>query len=169
MRNNMTWYSRCKKCNRQIANFGSGRPRNNCGNHKKLKRIVKTLQQKKDRQISYIKKNTAQDHAVVRAEKLRVGRCALHPFMENGAEYLVTERNVVAFCWDHVDRQKKISSVSQMVGRNGPYNEQNLRDEMAKCILVCANCHQIKTYEENDYRQIDRVIDKTNQATLFDI
>ena len=74
-----------------------------------------------------------------------------------------------AACWDHVDRASKRFTISQMIGRGGAHNEQNLRDEMAKCVLLCANCHQIKTYEDNDYRQIDRVIAKLNQPSLFDI
>jgi len=110
----------------------------------------------------------AKDHAFVKSEKIRVGRCAMHPFMFDGQELLVTERNAVAFCWDHVDRATKTMSISAMIGRGGEYNERNLKDEMAKCVLMCANCHQIKTYEQNDYRQIDRVITESNQPTLFD-
>ena len=169
MRNNTNWPSNCKKCGCQIINFGSGRPRNNCGNHKKVKRKLKTAQEIKEIKMRSVRRYYANDHALVRAEKMRIGRCAMHPFIFNGEELLVTERTIVAFCWDHVDRATKKFTVSQMVGRGGAYNEQNLLDEMAKCVLLCANCHQIKTYEDNDYRQIDRVITKSNQSSLFDI
>jgi len=62
----------------------------------------------------------AKDHAFVKSEKIRVGRCAMHPFMFDGQELLVTERNAVAFCWDHVDRATKTMSISAMIGRVAP-------------------------------------------------
>jgi hypothetical protein len=107
------------------------------------------------------------DRDFINREKLLVGRCAMHPFLNDGQEYLVTERNVVAFCWDHTDRETKVATLSQMVGRK-KFNQQDLLNEIAKCVLVCANCHQIKTYESNDYKQVDRAIKQLQQPTLFD-
>jgi hypothetical protein len=108
------------------------------------------------------------DRDFVNQQKLLVGRCAMHPFLNDGQEYIVTERNVVAFCWDHTDRETKVATLSQMVGRK-KFNQQDLLNEIAKCVLVCANCHQIKTYESNDYRQVDRAIRQLQQPTLFDL
>ena len=161
------WFTCCVKCGSQITNLGSGRPRNNCGNHKKSKRIVMTELQRKANKRMYYAKHEQRDRAFINQQKLLVGRCALHPFLNDGQEYLVTERNVVAFCWDHTDRETKVATLSQMVGRK-KFNQQDLLNEIAKCVLVCANCHQIKTYESNDYRQVDRAIRQLQQPTLFD-
>ena len=165
------WITSCKVCAKSISQHGSGRPRNNCGNHKKIKKALLTDNEKKHKKDMYrlmSSKKTQEDRAFVNQEKLRVGRCAMHPFIFDGAELLFNERTVLAGCWDHVDRSKKVANISALVGR-ARVNRQVLLDEMAKCILLCANCHQIKTYEENDYRQIDRVIAKLNQPSLFDI
>lgn len=45
--------------------------------------------------------------------------------------------------FDHRDPATKVANVSKM--RNGRYPVQALLDEIAKCDLVCANCHRIRT------------------------
>jgi hypothetical protein len=162
------WFSHCVKCGCQITNLGSGRPRNNCGNHNKTKKIAFTEIQVKERAKMRKTNHQKQDRKIVNEQKILAGRCVMHPFLNDGAEYLVTERNLVAFCWDHIDRQTKVASLAQMVGRK-KYNKQDLLNEIAKCVLVCANCHQIKTFESNDYRQVDRAISQLHQPTLFDL
>ena len=161
------WFTYCVKCGGQITNLGSGRPRNDCGNHNKPKRIIMTASQRKAK-IDMARITQGQrDRDFINQQKLLVGRCSMHPFLNDGQEYLVTERNVVAFCWDHIDRDTKVATLSQMVGRK-KFNQQDLLNEIAKCVLVCANCHQIKTYESNDYRQVDRAIKELQHLTLFD-
>jgi hypothetical protein len=46
--------------------------------------------------------------------------------------------------FDHREGEEKIRSVSQMVNY---MNLQRLLDEIAKCDVVCSNCHRIRTYE----------------------
>jgi hypothetical protein len=162
-----TWFTHCVKCGCQITNLGSGRPRTNCGNHKKPKRIVLTISEKKAKIDMARITQGKRDRAFINQQKLLVGRCAMHPFLNDGQEYRVTERNVVAFCWDHIDRETKVASLAQMVGRK-KFNRQDLLNEIAKCVLVCANCHQIKTYESNDYRQVEQLINQFQQPSLFD-
>jgi len=38
----------------------------------------------------------------------------------------------------HKDREQKDMAVSQMLGMN----DQRLQDEIAKCIVLCSNCHR---------------------------
>lgn len=45
-----------------------------------------------------------------------------------------------ALQFDHV-RGEKLGNIAQLVG----YHESVLLDEMAKCEVVCANCHAIRT------------------------
>lgn len=49
----------------------------------------------------------------------------------------------VAMQWDHVSDNKKVN-VSDMP-RNG-YSRDRVLEEIAKCELVCANCHSVRTY-----------------------
>jgi hypothetical protein len=45
--------------------------------------------------------------------------------------------------YDHV-RGKKVDNISNLVGRVG---WERLEKEIAKCDLVCANCHRERTFQ----------------------
>lgn len=47
--------------------------------------------------------------------------------------------------WDHLPENKKIKSVADMV-HNGASRDIILA-EIAKCELVCSNCHRIRTWD----------------------
>lgn len=49
--------------------------------------------------------------------------------------------------FDHV-REEKIDNISSMVSRG--VTLEILREEIAKCDLVCANCHRIRTMNRVD-------------------
>jgi hypothetical protein len=57
--------------------------------------------------------------------------------------------------FDHV-RGSKLMEVSRLVGASA----QRLRDELAKCEVVCANCHRI--------RSARRLIARGVRVTAFD-
>jgi len=44
--------------------------------------------------------------------------------------------------WDHV-RGTKLTTISIMIANGMPWTA--IEEEMAKCELVCANCHRIRT------------------------
>jgi len=46
--------------------------------------------------------------------------------------------------WDHV-RGVKVTTIARMIANGRPWPE--IETEMAKCELVCANCHRIRTCE----------------------
>ena len=98
--------------------------------------------------------------------KLQHGRCALHALYNNGQEYYCTPDTLRAFCWDHIDRNSKLATVSQMVGSA---TQQQLLDEIAKCWLLCANCHQLKSHDNKDYLPLKKVNAMKNELTLFDM
>ena len=52
-----------------------------------------------------------------------------------------------AMQWDHLPGFEKASDVSSMWGRS---TEEMLR-ELAKCELVCANCHAIRTFRRSGW------------------
>jgi len=142
-----------------LINVGSGRPRNNCGNHKKIRIFVgkaESLRRKK----AWITNKIDRQHALVIALKMSVGECYYHE-QYFGHELLITEQTVRAFCWDHVDRLDKVNTIAQMIGR---YTDNEIIAEINKCVLSCTNCHQIKTYEQNDYESIKQP--KTTQEVI---
>lgn len=48
-----------------------------------------------------------------------------------------------AMQWDHRPGTVKLADVGELLGKN---NRQRVLDEIAKCDLVCANCHAVRTY-----------------------
>lgn len=51
--------------------------------------------------------------------------------------------------FDHKPEFKKVGSVSEIYSR---YGREKGFEEMAKCDIVCANCHAIRTYNRNQNR-----------------
>jgi hypothetical protein len=98
--------------------------------------------------------------------KLSIGRCVLHEFYNDGQQYYCEANNVVAFCFDHIDRATKLAAISQMIGRA---TYEQLVNEIAKCWLVCANCHAIKGFENKDHLPLTKIQEQRDLLTLFDI
>lgn len=48
-------------------------------------------------------------------------------------------RNISALTWHHLDPRKKVFSLDMRSLSNR--KEQEIRKEVAKCIVLCANCH----------------------------
>ena len=53
--------------------------------------------------------------------------------------------------FDHVERDKKAFNIS----RAYLMKWERLHDEIAKCVLLCSNCHREKTTREKDYMEVD--------------
>lgn len=51
-----------------------------------------------------------------------------------------------ALDYHHRDGEEKVASISYLVG-NG-YGRKTIEDEMAKCDLICSNCHRTQHYNE---------------------
>ena len=104
------------------------------------------------------------DRLIVIAEKLKRRECVLHAEFNNGQRHFVTIDNYMEFAFDHIDRNVKFMHVSKMVGR---WKEPTrLINEMAKCQLVCHNCHSRKGVRDNDHMPIRKTL--ANQLGLFD-
>ncbi len=50
----------------------------------------------------------------------------------------------VALHFDHVDGEKKFNIGKSLNG----YKWKTIEEEIAKCVVRCANCHAIKTWEQ---------------------
>lgn len=55
-----------------------------------------------------------------------------------------------AMQWDHLPQSLKVDHVCELVGQGA--TKERILEEIAKCELVCANCHAIRTYNR---RQTD--------------
>jgi hypothetical protein len=57
----------------------------------------------------------------------------------------------VAMHWDHRPGTDKLGDVSNLLGR---LCKQRVLDEIAKCDLVCANCHAVRTVSRRVFRGV---------------
>lgn len=53
-----------------------------------------------------------------------------------------------AMHWDHLPKYEKSFNLGSC--RSGKYSKQRILKEIAKCELVCANCHAIRTYNRSE-------------------
>jgi len=49
--------------------------------------------------------------------------------------------------FDHLPGVEKRTEIARMVSQTGAYSLDDIKAEMAKCEVVCANCHRIRTYD----------------------
>ena len=56
---------------------------------------------------------------------------------------------------DHINKNIKVDNVSRMIGNSISWKK--IKEEIRKCIVLCANCHRIKTYNNKDW------LNKTNR------
>ena len=106
---------------------------------------------------------------ILNAEKLRRGECELHPLYNNGERKFVMPGLEYLFDMDHLDRTQKHKTIAKMHG--DPV--KRLLAEIAKCQMLCVECHRRKTVESRDWGHIVKVLEpqmKTvyDQPTLFD-
>jgi len=65
------------------------------------------------------------------------------------------ESDPVALDFDHIDPNTKIDTISNMAGSSGSL--ERLKREIAKCIILCSNCHRKKTAKDfNWYADLNR-------------
>jgi len=71
--------------------------------------------------------------------------------------------------FDHRDPATKVAEVSQLVKNYTPWDR--VLDEIAKCDLVCANCHRLRTYKGQHcyktrlFEQQRTILDKVKSST----
>jgi hypothetical protein len=76
------------------------------------------------------------------ARKLDIGHC-------HDCKIKATEHNFVIFQFDHLDRATKTAKIADMV--KGTYTMHDIDLEIAKCQMVCGNCHALRTYYNRDH------------------
>jgi hypothetical protein len=131
------WARPVLPCGTQAAYQRHRRRKENCEQCKKAhKEYKKATYKRKTNRVPY---GTAKKgRIVIVEEKLRRGSC-----MDCGLQ--VTRENYVCFDFDHRDPAKKSFAVST---KAGDVSESTLHAEFAKCDLVCANCHRLRTHKQ---------------------
>ena len=169
------WYTTCKICHSRIRNAGSGRPKEYCSGrcrNKTAKRLAQMRQyanRKSRKQGVPIRIKRETNRSILNAEKIRRGECELHPLYNDGERKFVVPGLEYLFDMDHVDRTQKHKTIAKMA--NDPV--ERLLAEIAKCQLVCCECHRRKTCESRDWVSIVKVLEPDmkmvyDQPTLFD-
>ncbi len=110
------------------------------------------------------------NRAILAAIKLEIGECQLHEKYNNGVRKFVTPGYEYLFDMDHIDPTVKHKTIAKMMASP----EQQFRAEIAKCQMVCIECHRRKTIENKDWQNKSKkqsAIKKRviNELTLFDI
>lgn len=64
--------------------------------------------------------------------------------------------------YDHLDAKTKFKMVSKLIN----YSFGKIKEEVAKCELVCANCHRIRTHNREiaPVAQLDEQVDSNDQG-----
>jgi len=170
------WSSTCLYCHATIKQQGSGRVKKYCNLKCRDKHPTTMANKRAYSQKRYWKDRTPSkkwrsetNKQILIAEKLSRGECALHPFYNNGDRKFVVPGLEYLFDMDHLDRNDKSDTIAKMM--KSP--EAQFRAEMAKCQMLCVECHRRKTVESRDWVQIVKVLEpqmKTvyDQPTLFD-
>lgn len=63
------------------------------------------------------------------------------------------EKDIRLFDFDHINPNNKIECISTMAHDCKPILE--IRKELEKCQILCANCHRLKTYKERGITKFD--------------
>jgi len=68
------------------------------------------------------------------------------------------KKHFSALEFDHINRSLKIKAISRLIKESNSW--EMVKEEIKKCMLLCANCHRLKTYENKDWEN------KTNNKSL---
>lgn len=89
---------------------------------------------------------------IIRSERKRRMRNKQHMIkrkMEFGCSQCSYNEHPAALDFDHIDPSKKTKGISQLA--NGTGSIKKLDAEMDKCIVLCANCHRVKSAKDLGY------------------
>ena len=109
------------------------------------------------------------NRSILATIKQEIGECQLHTMYNNGERKFVMQGYEYLFDMDHINPAMKHKTISQMMASP----ELEFRAEIAKCQLVCIECHRRKTIENKEWlnrkqEKFSVLTIRHNQLTLFD-
>lgn len=113
----------------------------------KVKKIDQNKQQLQQQRLKIYKKQWYQEHKEEQLDRVARNVQKLKdlareaksvPCLDCGVSY-----PYYVMDFDHRDPQTKVANVSTLVIKG---NRQMLLEEIAKCDVVCANCHRVRTH-----------------------
>lgn len=57
-----------------------------------------------------------------------------------------------ALCLDHIDPNEKDRNKRGRRAINQKWGKDRIKAELSKCQVLCSNCHQVRTWEEEHYK-----------------
>jgi hypothetical protein len=71
--------------------------------------------------------------------------------MDRGCELCNYKAHPAALTFDHLDPTQKLFCLSDHTNRSW----QKIMDEIEKCRVICANCHNIHTHDSDHFKRSD--------------
>ena len=69
-----------------------------------------------------------------------------------GCQYCGFKDHHAALVLDHIDPSTKCATLSKLRKSYNPaWSKDRLKRELAKCQVLCANCHHVRTYDEGHH------------------
>jgi len=104
-----------------------------------------------------VRKRSADTADYLRDKKRRIGKCSI---CDRSCD--TQDRAILSsFDFDHLDRSTKMYNVSAMLSSARAKVDQ----ELAKCRLLCANCHTIHTRDQFNHRQRTEALNSLQEST----
>lgn len=83
-----------------------------------------------------------------------VAREYVYDVLDNASCVACGEDDPIVLEFDHIDRRDKSASVSAILLKGCTLDD--VKEEIAKCQILCANCHRKKTAQENNSKRWKR-------------
>ena len=168
------WHSACKHCSAPISNEGSGRPRTRCNNCRL--RLMREYSSKHYKSVKIARPTQAEWNVdYVRAIKISIGEC--YDKLYCRPDLQCTTALLSTFAFDHRDPLLKLFPLSQPFGKMtaGPRRGERITAsdidaEIAKCDLVCHNCHSVRTWTGKHHsKRGNTILITVLHPTLFEV
>jgi hypothetical protein len=88
-----------------------------------------------------------QKHYAARNNRRIDNRMFVWKYLEKNPCHICGESDPRVLEFDHEDPETKSGNISEMY----TYSKRKILEEIAKCKVMCANCHRRKTYDQFEY------------------
>lgn len=143
---------RCWKCKTEKPEEQFNWENKSLGKRKRICRsCMKTYHQKWFREL-YKLSDKHQKHLEWQRTKIKRAREWVQVYLRNHPCIKCGFTNPIALDFDHIDKSGGYNRYTRVFAlKNRGYSIARLEEEISKCQVLCANCHRIKTAEEQGW------------------